>query len=562
MLSTILEKLIRASARYDAYDTPLECMTGTRVELLDSLISQVKAGAQTAPKVILVCGIPGSGKSTIAKTIAMRLAREDLLAASFFFSRNHTTRSQLKLVFSTIAFQLAQYSAEFARHLSEILEKDSELVNVGPSAQLNKLVLEPLSQVAPLGNQPWIIVLDALDECGSDHGDALLELLTTHIGRFPSFMRFLITGRPEDPIQSTFTNPTFQPITHIHTLHEMPEPIVSEDIRRYVTQSLGGDWRGRGKWRPKIDDIDALVMRANNLFIFAATAVKFIRDNSRRLDPQSPMDFILHTVDASGPRLLDQLYFEIVNNAVPPPRNSLDHDWLAQYQRVLGAVIYLQEPLSAAAIAGLVGIENDEVSRVVSLFSSVLTVSGNHGEGTVRVAHLSFRKYVTGSIEENRKDLLLVDATHHGVLANDCIKHMNEKLHCNICNLKVSDTYALNTKIRRLKNKAAFHIPQSLRYACTYWTSHLPASEHIDVDALEKWLNNNILFWLEVLSICGQLSRAPSLIADAQRWSQDNVCKSCYVCQYQCLVCAYCPFYRMTRLLGQISHVSILFSLT
>ena len=53
-------------------------------------------------------GLAGTGKSTIAQTIAERAFADGELGASFFCSRDFGDRSNLQLIFPTIAVQLAR----------------------------------------------------------------------------------------------------------------------------------------------------------------------------------------------------------------------------------------------------------------------------------------------------------------------------------------------------------------------------------------------------------------------------------------------------------------------
>ena len=58
-------------------------------------------------------GLAGTGKSTIAQTIAERLFADGQLGASFFCSRDFEDRSNLKLIFPTLAVQLARKYPKF-----------------------------------------------------------------------------------------------------------------------------------------------------------------------------------------------------------------------------------------------------------------------------------------------------------------------------------------------------------------------------------------------------------------------------------------------------------------
>lgn len=142
----------------------------------------------------------------------------------------------------------------------------------------------------------------------------------------------------------------------------------------------------------------------------------------------------------------------------------------------------------------------------------------------MRIAHLSFSEYITGTIRNDRADLLISGPSLHNDLANSSIRHMNEKLCRNICCFSTLDTYNFNVDLP----VPPVPVPISLRYACMYWASHLSEADIINVkvleNGLEKWFDTNVLFWLEVLSICEELPRAIRLVVAAQAWYKRNVC--------------------------------------
>jgi adenylylsulfate kinase-like enzyme len=73
------------------------------------------------PPVFWLNGLAGTGKSTIAQTTAERMFAHGLLGASFFCSRGVEDRSNLKLIFPTLAFQLAQKYSSFRSRLIPLL---------------------------------------------------------------------------------------------------------------------------------------------------------------------------------------------------------------------------------------------------------------------------------------------------------------------------------------------------------------------------------------------------------------------------------------------------------
>ncbi|KAF8196299.1 hypothetical protein K438DRAFT_757477, partial [Mycena galopus ATCC 62051] len=140
----ILSGVKWVSASYDAEDTPDVCMEGTRVDIVQEIIARL-TGADTAQRIIMLTGSAGSGKSTIAKTVASALAEDHILTASFFFSRAHAERKEIKLLPTTLAYQLAGRDANFEHLLVKFLDVDrSGVLSAGPRVQFQKLIIDLL----------------------------------------------------------------------------------------------------------------------------------------------------------------------------------------------------------------------------------------------------------------------------------------------------------------------------------------------------------------------------------------------------------------------------------
>ncbi|KAF9645051.1 hypothetical protein BDM02DRAFT_3074913, partial [Thelephora ganbajun] len=81
------------------------CLRGTR----ETVLSKIESWARDFSKspVFWLNGLAGTGKSTIAQTVSERVFGDGLLGASFFCSRDFEDRNNLRLIFPTLAFQLA-----------------------------------------------------------------------------------------------------------------------------------------------------------------------------------------------------------------------------------------------------------------------------------------------------------------------------------------------------------------------------------------------------------------------------------------------------------------------
>jgi hypothetical protein len=145
----------------------LSCLTHTRVDLLD----RIRAWAIGTDEkcVFWLNGMAGTGKSTIARTVAREFRDQNRLGASFFFSRGGGDLGNARRFFSTTALQLAKTSSIVERYICEAIAKDDDIAQQGLSSQWKYLILKPLSRVqaGQLQYPNLVIVIDAMDECES-----------------------------------------------------------------------------------------------------------------------------------------------------------------------------------------------------------------------------------------------------------------------------------------------------------------------------------------------------------------------------------------------------------
>ena len=111
--------------------------------------------AEGYSNVLLLVGAAGTGKSTIATTVAMKYQEIGQLGCHMFFLRG---RSQPGSVLQTIAYSLAFYNQSIAESLVEQLRNSGD---IGPSDLKTKfeiLLREPLSALATNAGSPVLIV--------------------------------------------------------------------------------------------------------------------------------------------------------------------------------------------------------------------------------------------------------------------------------------------------------------------------------------------------------------------------------------------------------------------
>jgi len=463
--------------------------------------------------IFVLYGVAGIGKSTVSKTVAERADELYVLGASFFFSRDEESRKTAKSFFPTLAYQLACYDEEFAWHVNQALEHDPGAAGRDLRTQFRALVVKPLQLI--VGRKLTLIVIDALDECDEHSAEAILSLLAEEIPQIPR-VKIFITARPERHIRNAFRHYTDH---EQFSLHDIEESVVENDIQLYLDSRLSEEAVQNALpelrpplWQPTEGEKKILVGMSGKLFVIASTAVKFILD-SRRLAPAEQLATLLNGVslqDFSGAEhttAMDHTYLQILHNALPRPVGG----WVDEYQTFVGTITLLHEPLPSAALAGLIGVEINDVVRLLSNLHSLLAPSGK--DQTFRIHHKSFLDFIT-SPERCKAGLeFYIDPkVHHIRVAKCCLRIMDHNLRFNMCNLEQSERYKDRAQLHdRIQN----HISQHLAYACIYWASHLIAGHGPDGNfdeevkvLLECFATKHLVTWLEALSIIGRIDSA------------------------------------------------------
>ncbi|KAF9642971.1 hypothetical protein BDM02DRAFT_3123980, partial [Thelephora ganbajun] len=291
------------------------------------------------PSVYWLNGLAGTGKSTIAQTVAERIFADGQLGASFFCSRDFQDRRDLKLIFPTVAVQLARNYPEFRSIFVPLVQSDPEVAHESLYSQMDKLVVRPLKQ----SHISTVIVIDALDECKDEEpASAILSVLGRFVSRIPK-VKFFVTGRPEPRIREGFRLPLLAEATDVFVLHEVESSRVNTDIRlffRHCFSELKSRRRGLDDW-PSSKQLDLLCERAAGLFVYAVATIKFIdhKNNSPKNQLERILQLPTSSVHEGRTRFrpnttLDSLYMSILQEAFDDDDSKGD----SKVRSVLGTV--------------------------------------------------------------------------------------------------------------------------------------------------------------------------------------------------------------------------------
>jgi hypothetical protein len=353
------------------------CLPDTRTDLLEQIIDW--AADHTGKRIFWLCGKAGTGKSTISRTVAQKLDEDGLLGASFFFKRGRADRSHAKLLFPTIARQLADLFPDVSRAIAASLDQDSLLCDRYLSTQFESLLLQPLQSVDPdsLPSAGVVVVIDALDECDNSESIRTTLLLLSRVKTITSLrLRIFVTSRPELPMELGFKDMSGDLHQDVH-LEEAQELSIAHDIRVFYEHEFlkikKDSWMQHdelpAEW-PAEPDVQSLVTQSIPLFIFAFTVSRYIAE----VDPRGRLDLMLRQSLNKSLTGLKGTYLPILTQVVASGDDDRRESRILEFKRIVGSLVLLYDPLSASALMSLVGALPREVVRVLRPLHSVLNI--------------------------------------------------------------------------------------------------------------------------------------------------------------------------------------------
>src|ERR1700722_9057052 len=421
------------------------------------------------------------------------------LGASFFFSRGGGDVSRARMFFTTIARQLTDILPALKRHIYEAVARHNSIADLThPSLrdQWEQLILQPLSMLK--GDPcppPLVLVVDALDECDGDERDddrvvqEILQLFTEAKSLGGVRLRVFVTSRPETPIRHGFSNIP-EIVHHDFVLHEIPRETVNYDIRIFFERRLAAPGRN---WLNE-QTIELLVQSASGLFIWAATACRFISEAPMVAGKRLSLVLRGGTSTASGEQL-NKIYIMILTNCVGGKYSEEEKEELHNImQAILGTIVVLFSPLSVESLAGLVHMRKEDIEGILANLHSILDVPKGRAQ-PVRLLHPSFRDFLLDETQPPDSWFRIDEKTTHSRLFSCSLDLMEDRLRKDMCDLQRPG--ALNSEVE--KSKVESCLPPAVQYACHYWVAHLQGAKIglRDDDRVHNFLQKHLLNWLE-----------------------------------------------------------------
>lgn len=485
----------------------LTCLPDTRVDLLQLIYDW--ADTNDDKSIFWLNGLAGTGKSTIARTVARRYFDNERLGASFFFSKGGGDVGHARKFCTTIALQLANNIPSLQRHVYNAAAKHQDISNLSLYDQWHQLILNPLSDLRE-GEVPfrsYVVVIDALDECDNDNNVRIIvDLLATAQSLKTLKLRIFLTSRPETPIRNGFyqipdtTRRNF-------VLHHISTPIIHHDIYVFIKYhlsmlreelSLHISWPGEQLLRQ-------LVQNASGLFIWAATACRFIRDG-KRFAPKR-LDIILAGSNSSTTvpeKHLDEIYVTILRRCILLEYTEGEKEEVySTLKQVLGTTAGLFSPLSVLSLSRFLHVDKEAIIQTLDDLHAIVDIPKDETQA-LRLHHPSFRDFLFDRERCHDSKFWMDENMLHQELVSSCLRLMCTSLKQDICQLDDAGVNATDIQSNRVDK----YIPSELRYACLYWVDHLQRCESqlYDDCSAHRFLQQHLLHWIEALSWIGQAS--------------------------------------------------------
>ncbi|KAH7913261.1 WD40-repeat-containing domain protein [Hygrophoropsis aurantiaca] len=501
------------------FQTGKGCLAGTRKEIMENICDWANSEGDDVPRICLLSGVAGSGKSAIANTIAERFDKLGRLGSSFCFDRSHLAARHPGNLFSTIARDLADLDARYRQSLWQIIQGKKALRTSGePQTQFHKFILAPAQTITGIG--PVVIVIDALDESGDSASRAtLINILAENAGSLPKYFRIFITARPDDDIRQAFG--TKLNIRYM-TMDSIDAEATTRDISLFVEKQLSDVSGLACKW-PNKEWRRLVVSQSEGLFQWASTACLFIKGQGKwGSDPCEQLECLLLSVPTNGLTRLDQLYLDILTRIFDVTSSST----MRRFQTVMGILMTAKEPLSINALRKLCSACTASVDGAVLILRPLGALLTGVSEDSlpVRPLHSSFRDFLT---HPTRSATFRIDPTsHEGSLAEATYHIMKSELRFNICQLETS--YISNDGVPGLSTRISEFIGGHLSYSCRYWMHHVHATVRTPaiIQGVENFTSELFLYWLEVISLIQGMSSAKRTLLLLLDWSTDDTLKT------------------------------------
>ncbi|KAF2452262.1 NACHT domain-containing protein [Lineolata rhizophorae] len=443
-------------------------------------------------KTMLLCGIIDELQQSIAKTGLV----------SYFFcqatdSRINTATAVLRgLLFLLVSQQpsLVAYVRKKYDHAGKTMFEDANAW-----VALTEIFTDVLQDP---GLNATYLIIDALDECVTDL-PKLLDFVAKH-SSVSSRVKWIVSSRNWPAIEEQLERTGHK----VRLSLELNAESVSTAVQTFIEQKVS-QLAQQKKYDERTRDsvLEHLASNANDTFLWVALVCQDLEMTAKRN--------VLKKLNSFPPGL-DSLYKRMMQQI----SKSDDAELCKQ---VLASIALVYRPITLKELAALVEqlgeiADDKELREIIGLCGSFLILR----EDTIYFVHQSAKDFLLAQAAEQvfpsgREDV------HHAIVARS-LEIMSRTLQRDMYGLK-----APGYPIDDIKQPDSDPLATS-RYSCIYWVDHLcdwnPSSSAKyevglqDGGAVDSFLRQQYLYWLEALSLCKSISQGVVSMAKLEVFMQ------------------------------------------
>jgi hypothetical protein len=269
-------------------------------------------------------------------------------------------------------------------------------------------------------------------------------------------------------------------------LQDIPPSIISHDITLFLQinfEQIRNELHLKAEW-PGSEVIEKLVLAAGSLFIWAATACRFVREGRKFAADRLSLilkENLAHTsaadssIDDSSTDGSDNKDLAIAPDERPNGMYKTVLEYFVckyakderkklykEMRRTLGGIILLFSPLPAKSLASLLNLQEESVFQTLDDLHSILDIQKDPTR-PLRLHHPSFRDFLLTK-DRCSKHFYVDDRRLHRALAAGCIQLMSQTLKKDICGMHAPGSQPSQVESSRIQKC----LPPEVQYACLY----------------------------------------------------------------------------------------------
>jgi hypothetical protein len=217
--------------------------------------------------------------------------------------------------------------------------------------------------------------------------------------------------------------------------------------------------------------------------------------------------------DGSPHWQLNRLYLQVLHRAFP----DISAEQLARLKMIQGTVALLFDPLDPEGLEALLDLDEGTVQMTLHNLHSMIIVPDTQGLH-IQLSHPSVHDFLLDT--SHCSDTFVVNSRlQHTLLAQQCLQVL-QVLSPDMC--KIGNLSLYNQEVADLPNQIAMHIPAHVQYACQHWASHMQSGNihEIILDLLLSFCSNQLMNWLGVMSLLGDLNAAMTAVKSVHKMVQ------------------------------------------